>query len=532
MDHQEHSGIDRSSDHEDQSPEPTSEEESENAESGQNSFNESASSNESVSSNESNQDSDDDQRFDEGSLFSDGDEESIVCEPWDWQECPCEKVHSLSSIILNSVLIDAMFVLNYTDQCEEDEETKEKKYQCIVDYYKPFREFLASVPMVFEMYEPLEPFALSRMRGYCSYIFWLCFKNIEAKKVRIDSFYHHEDKGRTYINQRLNFIIKSKEPLKFCTFLRLQNKKRYGSRIEAMDLLNLFNNGENFPFLQELHIELELRQDYEKMFGVILPKLKTVSMLKVCFTSYPNFLSFTQNIEKSQQLTYMEMNCYELYKINESAENRTVNLKILVAALKKLKNLKHFEIFNWCPKNYEETEDVFKDLEPTEELTKVDNVNSICLNGIALTDIMLIGQHFENVQKLGLNMHDTQQDYTTFTMQSLTTITCLKINNVNTDEAIFFYFDVFPNLIELEIDLAVEGDRVYKEAKFLKKFVILQNKIRNPKLLLKMPKLEHFSMKWSKDNKLKEAKALKPYLPLHCKIYERLKNDDFVEINV
>ena len=121
MDHQEHSGIDRSSDHEDQSPEPTSEEESENAESGQNSFNESASSNESVSSNESNQDSDDDQRFDEGSLFSDGDEESIVCEPWDWQECPCEKVHSLSSIILNSVLIDAMFVLNYTDQCEEDE---------------------------------------------------------------------------------------------------------------------------------------------------------------------------------------------------------------------------------------------------------------------------------------------------------------------------------------------------------------------------------------------------------------------------
>ena len=153
---------------------------------------------------------------------------------------------------------------------------------------------------------------------------------------------------------------------------------------------------------------------------------------------------------------------------------------------------------------------------------------------ITLTDLMVIDQHFENVQKLAIMVYPTKLNVTKLRIQSLTTITNLKIYNSNDTCRISNYLDIFPNLIELEIDVSVTEDvmRENTEAKYLKKFVILQNKIKNPKMLLKMPKLEHFSMKLSKVNKLKEAKALKPFLPLYCKMYERLKNNGIAEINV
>ena len=93
------------------------------------------------------------------------------------------------------------------------------------------------------------------------------------------------------------------------------------------------------------------------------------------------------------------------------------------------------------------------------------------------------------------------------------------------------FLEAFPNLIELEMDAAVHDDDI-RETNSLKKFVILGYKIKNPKCLLKMPHLQYFSMKWSKIDKLKEVKALKPFLPHNCRIYGRVGYKKFVEINV
>ena len=471
---------------------------------------------------ESDQDLSNDSRS--GSESEDG---SIICEPW--EKCPCNKVHSLTSIVMKSSMIEAMLVINYIDAMEDDGEIKEKKFKFVVDHFKPFREFLASAPMVYDIYEDQEISATKFVYGYCAYIFWLCFKNIEAQKIRIFSFYPHphQDGGQAYIHYRINFISKSEESFNFCKSLTLEDQKNE----ITMDMKTFFKNGQKFPVLQELQIKFYRRQNLEEMLVSILPEMETVTKLHMSFTSYPDFLFFCDNIDRSQQLTNIEINCCKLYKINVSSKNRTVNLNTLLTALKKLKSLKHFLVFNWVPENYDRHQCVFPYLEPMEKLAKVDNVKSISLMEIILTDLMVIDQHFQNVQKLAIMVYPTKLNVTKLRMQSLTTITSLKIYNSNNRGRISYYLDIFPNLNELVFDVSVKED-VITEAKFLKKFIILQNKIRNPKMLLKMPKLEHFSMKWSKVKKLEEAKNIKPFLPLHCKMYERLKNDDIVEINV
>ena len=117
---------------------------------------------------------------------------------------------------------------------------------------------------------------------------------------------------------------------------------------------------------------------------------------------------------------------------------------------------------------------------PKEAQSKVENVKSLSLIQISVSDLTVIDQHFENVQKLELKSHQPWRLLRNLTFQSLKTlktITCLKIGSYRSEENISHFLEVFPNLIELEIDAAVKKDDNLKEVKSLKKFVILGNKI-------------------------------------------------------
>ena len=441
------------------------------------------------------------------------DNQSSDDSPFFYVKDESDNIPSLAYFSLSYSLIHTMKVINYIDDLEEDEDSKDKKYQTIVNYYKPLREFLASVPMMFDMYEDQEAPTLAYLIGKCAYIFWLCYRNIESQKLRIDHYF--EDKA--FMNYRIDFISKSQEQFKFCTFLKLNNERKS----EPMDLMNFFNNGERFPALQELDIEFKLPVIFEEMFAVILPKLKRVTKLKVCIRNYFCFVSFAKNIEQSPQLENVEIQCNKFYKINYTSKNRIKNWNVLLTALKKLKHLKYFKISDWVSENYHDNEVIV----PKEAQTKVENVKSLSLIQISVSDLTVIDQHFVNVQKLELKSHQPWRLLRNLTLQSLKTITCLKISSYRTKENISHFLEVFPNLIELEIDAAVKKDDNLKEVKSLKKFVILGNKIENPNCLLKMPNLQHFSMAWSKLDKMKEVEALKPFLPLQCKIYDRVEDD-------
>ena len=55
----------------------------------------------------------------------------------------------------------------------------------------------------------------------------------------------------------------------------------------------------------------------------------------------------------------------------------------------------------------------------------------------------------------------------------------------------------------------------------LKQLKISEDKLQNPKILLKLPNLNFFSQKWSSRIEMnKEANEVKPYFPLQCKIYQ------------
>ena len=199
----------------------------------------------------------------------------------------------------------------------------------------------------------------------------------------------------------------------------------------------------------------------------------------------------------------------------------------------KLSNIKHFEIIGWCMRTvHPSLETCFKKTNP------IETVKIISLEHATSLELQQIENHFKDVEELRLARFCFEdKPMSKLSLKNLINIRKLVISNTFTfdlDEGIGNIEDMtdkevkistclklFPNLVELEIYKLVHEKTLPQDIPSLKQLKISEDKLQNPKILLKLPNLKFFSQKWSSKIEMnKEAKEMKPYLPLQCKIYQ------------
>ena len=466
----------------------------------------------------------------------------------------------LTTLSLKCSMVNLVKVLNVIMRdYENPKQAKLKKFKEVVEYFKPHREFLARTNTI-NVYLDLEQEFGGHWQVYSrkilQFLFWLCFENVQSKKLRIDdigggeTYYNLYDKPKmTHANDfKLKFVRKSKIQFDQCTELHF---KTYGSKeTNAKRLMKLFNN---MPNLKKLTVEVLYHRYwcYHFNFKALqssLEMLDNLQELKLKFQDSQHLFDFLTwiNDYQHQSVKYLslDLTCsydkvihvldqdYEYYpEGNLEQEEKTFDMICNIP--EKLINIKHFEIIGWCMRTvHHSLETCFKKTNP------IETVKIISLEHATSLELQQIENHFKDVEELRLARFCFEdKPMSELSLKNLINIHKLVISNTFTfdlDEGIGNIEDMtdkevkistclklFPNLVELEIYKLVQEETLPQDMTSLKQLKISEDKLQNPKILLKLPNLKFFSQKWSSKLEMnKEAKEVKPYLPLQCKIYQ------------
>ena len=212
-------------------------------------------------------------------------------------------------------------------------------------------------------------------------------------------------------------------------------------------------------------------------------------------------------------------------------------INVIGEALKLLPKLKFFTIFALHDVSY------LGYLNHQEHLPVVETVRKLKIASPNPRILKLVNSHFKGIQSLELDWtyfhHTPGFDYplavfwnndtlVDLNLTNFSSITCLDLNNILAEYPFSCakLFEVLPNIEQFYCGTFNAGN--LRKVKSLKKLVIRNGMIQPPNMLLNFPSLIYLCMKWSKTEKMKQIREIKPFIPLHCNLYE----DDNKKINL
>ena len=450
----------------------------------------------------------------------------------------------------------------------EDEDLAPK----LIDYYKPFREVLARTNLITDYHmliragsnygiipgdvENFDWFD-SEYDSLLSLVFWLCFENIESRKVFLQ--FNIELEGRKDVCDLVfEHIVRSKENMLQCRTLEVMFEKPC-PRPTIEDISNFF---ERFSRLEVLDIEArDLRNDMslwtineKNQILKMISKLNNLKTLKIHLDEkeVPGFCQFVEMSPKTLEVIMIKFRTKaKIEEVGTQANDmlrvmkKLIKLKMVVLELEpKFQMSPNYncnlvpeelgeEYLGWCdygpPDKWLELINSYESIEDPIDFVKTITIfsyNSMCLK--------LIDKHFKSVENLTLklnghsdgHLHRLIQEESLNQFENLKTVRNFKIEVLNKNDnpiGISTIMKLFPNLLELHtnfIEVNTEHLSDVTIFKNLEKLVLLNDAINPLSLIYKMPNLKQVILikkKWS--SQIDKA-TLKNFLPQNCALVE------------
>ena len=414
---------------------------------------------------------------------------------------------------------------------------KTEQRQKLINYHKPYREILArstlfwkfqdlcessfledTVPIVYEDIKPFNEYQIQEsIADEIHFLVWLCFENVETQRLEIHFFMDDFNPYKVRNTEKISYISKYSGNLNNCLELNLTSSEVAITEECYEDLAITFSK---LPHLRKLDLCFDICNEVitEKLLPDVISKFQSLTFMEINLLSDLALEAFVRFVENSPKiLTVLKVELGILFK-GEAFDNA-------MRAIRNLTRLKHFTLINRSGNIYEPGY-IEKDDYPT-----INFVENVELKTKLAKNLEVIDKFFRNMKSFTLTCLHVGYYYgwdneslTKLDLENFYNVKCLTLNtsSMKYEFTCAKIFEICPKLEEFHCGNFNPGD--LKEMKSLKKFSIDYGGI-NPPLLLNFPNLMSFSMDWPKEEKVKQIKAVKQYLPVQCKIYENINEE-------
>ena len=421
----------------------------------------------------------------------------------------------------------------FKENQDSEEIQKILKVSELIEYLKPLREITPCINLTkdcqetfsnirkkFEskdcVYQSGGNFTYKKPNGNFSFLFWLCFVNIESNESVLN-FNKKSDR------KKFEIMKKSPETAR-CTSLSLRARK-----IEEEIVTEISNFLVKFEKLKILKLHV-LDEDWTRsVLEDVLPKCQNLRRLDVHLKSENTCKSFQKFSESFQR------SIVELTLILDFPYSQKIQI-ILVKCLKKFPKLKYFHLnisYHWSEDWW--NSEIDGDIDPIDFISEL-KISTKEGNPRLLRDIVL---NFRNLVKLSYSIKwkerkirfDYDNYFNGYDMPGFESVKYLDLRNTWLRMSASSVFKIFPNLQELKIDKIVAKGGV-PEIKSLTKLTHYSDKIDNPLLFTKMPNLSciHFPMDpenvfninyvGNRITSNQKVQTVLPFVPKSCRFFE------------
>ena len=327
-----------------------------------------------------------------------------------------------------------------------------------------------------------------------------------------------------YEDEKIFYIENTDQSLTNCSELKYSPR----SNPDCEDYSALFDK---IPYLRKLNFDFPWFHKSQiplRLFPEVVSQCQYLTNLTYSIPDDKTLDAFVQFVEKSPKIL-------EVLTLQFSLDGIISKdwFNMIGEALRFLPKLKSFAIIDT-----HDMEFPWWDLDSQEDFAIIESVKKVKIASPNPYILKLANAHFRTLKSLELDwtyFHHTprfayplEEFWNSDTLVDLnltnfSSITCLDLNNILAEYPFTCaqLFEVLPNIEQFYCGTFNAGN--LRKVKSLKKLVIRNGMIQPPNMLLNFPSLIYLSMKWSKRSKtekMKQIKDIKPFIPLHCNLYE------------